>query len=288
LTGVTLVITGFIGINLIRSVKKEVEHREKIEGLAKKLETTNKSLGEANEKLKDLDQLKSEFVSLATHQIRAPLAAIKGYLSEIFEGDFGPFSAEMDKPLRTIAQSTENLVHIVGDFLNISRIEQGNMKYDLTDFDLKTIVGDVIKELRPNLERTRLEVKFEAPENSYKVHADINKIKQIVGNLIDNSMKYTPQGSITVALSVKSEAQKIHFSITDTGIGISPDALPRLFQKFSRAKGANEVNVIGTGLGLYAAKLMVEGQGGRVWAESEGIGKGSTFNMELPASAQNK
>ena len=282
LTAITLVITAVIGVNLIRSVKKEVKQKEDIEKLAQKLEVTNTGLEAANEKLKELDVLKSEFVSLATHQIRAPLSAIKGYLSEVFEGDFGPYSKELEKPLQVVFQSTENLVNIVADFLNISRIEGGKMKYELAPVDLKTVVDEVVKELKPNLDRVGLELKVNIPNGHYVVYADMGKVKQVIGNLIDNAMKYTPKGSITLSLTADEKAQKIRFSVSDTGIGIPAEVIPKLFQKFSRAKNANEVNIIGTGLGLYVAKLMIEGQSGRIWAESPGAGKGSTFSMELP------
>lgn len=268
LTAITLIISGWLGLVIIRSVKKEIDAKE--------------ALAIANEKLKELDQLKSEFVSLATHQIRAPLSAIKGYLSEAFEGDFGPISKELEKPLQVVFQSTENLVNIVGDFLNISRIESGNMKYELAPVNLKQVVEETVKGLKPNFERAGLELKIDVPEGNYNVYADVGKVKQIIGNLIDNSMKYTPQGSIKISLASNPQTQKVLFAIADTGIGIAAEVIPKLFQKFTRAKGANDVNIIGTGLGLYVAKLMIEGQKGRVWAESPGVGKGSTFFVELP------
>lgn len=278
LNAITLILSISFGYLLIKNIRREEEYRKRIEKLANDLET-------ANEKLKELDQLKSEFVSLATHQIRAPLTAIKGYLSEVFEGDYGPISKELEMPLRTVFQSTENLVEIVGDFLNISRIESGNMKYELAPLDLKQVVEETLSGLKPNFERAGLELKMEIPEgHNYEIYADIGKVKQVIGNLVDNAMKYTPKGSITVALKSDSQNQKVTFAISDTGIGIAPGVLPKLFQKFTRAKNANEVNIIGTGLGLYVARLMVEGQHGRVWAESPGTGKGSTFYMELPVA----
>jgi len=277
ITAITLVITGIIGINLMRSVKKEIRLREEIEKQEKQLEI-------ANTKLKELDQLKSEFVSLATHQIRAPLSAIKGYLSEVFEGDYGHYPKELEKPLRVVYDSTENLVNIVGDFLNISRIESGNMKYELASVDMKQVVTDSIKTLNPNIERAGLELKVEIPEGTFGVYADIGKVKQVIGNLIDNSIKYTPKGSLKVSLSKNEKTQKVLFELTDTGIGIPPEVLPKLFQKFTRAKDANEVNIIGTGLGLYVAKMMIEGQKGRVWATSPGKGRGSSFFVELPVA----
>ena len=271
-----------LAIVVVRGVKKEVAQREKIEKLATELEKSNSALEQANVRLQELDVLKSEFVSLATHQIRAPLSAIKGYLSEVFEGDFGPVTDKLKKPLQIVFQSTENLVHIVGDFLNISRIEQNKMKYELKPLDLKQLVEDLMKELKPNIDRAGLGFSFEAPAGNYEIYADIGKVREVVSNLVDNALKYTKQGSIKITLSSNEATQKVRLAITDTGIGIDPALMPKLFQKFTRAEGANEVNIIGTGLGLYVAKMMIEGQHGRVWAESAGLGKGSQFYVELP------
>ena len=239
-------------------------------------------LEQANVRLQELDKLKSEFVSLATHQIRAPLSAIKGYLSEVFEGGFGTVTPELEKVLRIVFQSTENLVHIVGDFLNISRIEQNKMKYELAPLDLKKLVEDLVKELKPNIDRVGLGFSFEAGAGDFTVNADIGKVREVVSNLVDNALKYTPKGSIKLSLSADEAKKKVLLKISDTGIGIDPAVMPKLFQKFTRAEGANEVNIIGTGLGLYVAKMMIEGMQGRIWAESEGKDKGSQFYVELP------
>jgi signal transduction histidine kinase len=260
---------------LVRSVQKEISNRKKIESLAKDLE-------KANDHLKDLDKLKSEFLSLASHQIRAPLGAIKGYLSEIFEGDFGPVTKEVEAPLHIVYQSTENLVTIVNDFLNISRIEQGNMKYELSVFDFKKAVEEVAAAIKPNIDRKGLTFSMEAQEGNYMVNADIGKIKQIVGNLMDNSIKYTPSGWMKAILTVDETARTIRLGIKDSGVGIAKETISQLFQKFTRAQDANRVNIMGTGLGLYVAKLMMEAQHGKIWVESEGKGKGSTFFIELP------
>jgi signal transduction histidine kinase len=177
--------------------------------------------------------------------------------------------------------STQNLIVIVNEFLDISRIEQGRMKYDMVDFDMNTLVTDIVTELKPMIDKAHLSADIILDkDNPCEVHADMGKIKQVVGNLIDNSIKYTPQGGITV--SVSKENKKVKVQIKDTGIGIAEDDVSKLFAKFSRAKDAFRTNVIGTGLGLYVAKQMIEAQGGKVWVESGGLGKGSTFYIELP------
>ncbi len=237
----------------------------------------------ANERLKELDALKNEFVSLATHQIRAPLTAIKGYISLVQEGDYGPVSPEIAQALTIIMSSTNNLVTIVGDFLDVSRIEGGKMKYDYSDFDIEKLAEEVISEYRPNVEKRGLALEFTFEQNkNYMVHADKGKVKQVIGNILDNSIKYTPHGNIKVNVSISEQSGKSIIKISDTGVGIPATTMPKLFQKFSRAENANETNILGTGLGLYIARNMIESMSGRVWAESEGANTGSQFYIEIP------
>ena len=166
LNAFTLVISTVVGLMIVRSVKKEVALREQVERLADSLEKandrladTNISLQNVNEKLKELDQLKTEFVSLATHQIRGPLGAIKGYISLITEGDYGPLPENLREPMDTIFKSTDSLSKIVTDFLDVTRIEQGQMKYEMTEFDLRDLVNEVVNELKPNIENHKLELR---------------------------------------------------------------------------------------------------------------------------------
>lgn len=264
-------------IMIVRSVYREVEQRQTIEKLVTKLE-------DANTRLTELDQMKSEFISLASHQIRGPLAAIKGYASLILEGDYGRVPKNIQEPIETIFQSCQSLVTIVEDFLNVSRIEQGRMKYDFTDFDIVELVRQVITELRPSINKKGLRIVTSLPEERIMVNADVGKIKQVIGNLVDNATKYTKEGSLTIALEYNGISKKVLFTISDTGVGISPETLPKLFQKFSRAEDAAKANILGTGLGLYVAKELLKAHEGRIWAESAGVGKGSTFFVEMPLS----
>jgi len=283
LVGITLVISAVVGTMIVRGMKKEIAQKEQIGKLAESLEKTNFSLENANEKLKELDQLKTEFVSLTTHQIRGSLTALKGYASMILEGDFGEVPEKVKEPIGIIYESSRSLEEIVEDFLDVSRIEQGKMKYNLEKVDFKELVKHVIEELRPTIDKTKLAFSFSFSGDNFMVNADKDKIKQVVLNFIDNSLKYTTSGGVNVRLeNVVSGGKKVvRFSVKDTGVGISKDTLPKLFEKFSRAKDANKTNILGTGLGLYVAKKMVEAHEGRLWAESEGEGKGSTFFVEL-------
>ncbi|MEK7609744.1 MAG: ATP-binding protein [Patescibacteria group bacterium] len=280
--GSLLIITIAVGILLIRSVIKEVQSREKIQLLATDLE-------KANDRLTELDRQKSEFVSFATHQLRAPLTAMKGYASLILEGDLGETSKEACEAVGRIFESTNTLTSIVDDYLNITRIELGTMKYAFETLNMKTLVEDVIAELKPNIDKA-VNVKFSFnAENSgmdYRITADRDKLKQVIANLIDNSFKYTPKGTIDARLSFDRPRHKFVFTLKDTGIGISSEVLPLLFNKFSRAGNANKTNIKGTGLGLFVAKQMITAQHGTIRAESEGEGKGSTFIVEIDPFAK--
>jgi signal transduction histidine kinase len=285
LVGITLLISSILGLVLVRSVKKEVKSRERIEELADNLVKSNDKLEGANIKLKELDKLKSEFLSLASHQIRNPLTAIKGYASLVLDGTYGEVSHPVREAVDRMYQSTQSLVTIVSDFLDISRIEQGTMKYDFTSFDIKKLAIEVVEEFRPNILHAGLSISSVAGPGDYFVNADQGKIKQVIGNLIDNAIKYTPTGSIKVALSRYSLSDgtsgRVRVTVSDTGVGLDKEVIPQLFAKFTRDKDAFRTNVTGTGLGLYLAKQMVQAHHGKIWAESDGKGKGSRFIIEL-------
>ncbi len=279
LNGITFLGIIIFGKYLIKSVKKEIEQRELLESLTLRLEKSNSNLEVANEKLKGLDKLKTEFVSLASHQLRSPLTAIKGYTSMLLEGDYGDINKEAKETIERVMESSNNLTIVVEDLLNISKIESGGMKYEMIKFDLGELVLHTSKELSITAEKKGLKLICNVSEkDNYFVNADKDKIRQVLVNLIDNGMKYTPNGEIITDL--KKDNNKIILSIKDTGVGVSPEAKKNLFEKFSRGDGA-KLNAGGSGLGLYLVKEILKAHGGRVWVDSEGVGKGSTFSVEL-------
>jgi signal transduction histidine kinase len=269
----TLIVFIIAGILLVKSVSREVEQRERIEKLLEKLEI-------ANMRLKELDQMKSEFLSLATHQIRSPLTAIKGYASMLLDGDYGELPKEAKNSVNIIMRSCQNLVNIVNDFLNISRIEQGRMVYDKSVFNIGDLVSEVINQYKPNLEDAKLSLSVNIPESPIPIEADKDKLKQIVGNIVDNAIKYTKKGEVRV--SVSESGKEVVIEVKDTGIGIEPFEIENLFMKFFRTREAHRKNISGSGLGLYIARKIAEAHGGTIEAHSEGIGKGSTFKIILP------
>jgi signal transduction histidine kinase len=289
LTGVTLAMSVIFGGLLIRSVQREVAQREEIENLAKNLTKSNDNLFVANEKLKELNKQKTEFVSIASHQLRSPLTAIKGYTSMLLEGSFGPIEDKARGAIDRVYESSIRLVNVIEDFLNITRIELGRMKYEISVFDISQIAETVAKDQEPNAKKRGLSLELERGSSNQQISADSGKVTQVVSNIIDNSIKYTPSGWIKVKVETlpvgKSKSKEVvRLSVSDSGVGIDKNTMPKLFDKFVRADDAGKTNISGTGLGLYVAKQIVEGLKGKIWAESEGKGKGSTFFVEFPKS----
>lgn len=276
LTAVLAVIFGYF---LVRSVKQEIREKERNEVLAK-------DLAKANIRLRELDKLKSEFVSIASHQLRSPLTAIRGYASMLNEGSFGAIPEKAKEPLLRIEESSRFMALSVDDFLNVSRIESGSMKYEKAIFSLSKLASAVADDLRPAATKKGLVLVYRSDSDTdMHVSADEGKVRQVIQNVVDNAMKYTPKGTVSIVAQDDVKAKRARVIVVDTGVGMSEDTATNLFGKFVRAKNANTVNVYGTGLGLYIAKQMIEAMGGTLTAKSPGEGKGSTFTIELPLEA---
>ena len=276
----------FLGSLIIRSVIKEIEAREEIRKLADELAATNVQLEVSNERLRILDQRKSEFVSIASHQLRTPVTAMKGYSSLLLEDAYGAVPEKMKDPIDKIFRSSERLALMITDFLNVSKIEQGSMTYTFVPLDLKKMMVDLVQDFHIAAGEKKLDVETDIPDGEkFNVVADEGKIRQIISNLLDNAIKYTPEGSVRVSLKKEpthGEDGMILLQIKDTGIGLSQDDIHHLFGKFTRGAEGSKVNTSGSGLGLYVAKKMMEEHKGNIWVDSEGKGKGSVFCIELP------
>ncbi|MBP6854983.1 MAG: hypothetical protein KBC29_01965 [Candidatus Pacebacteria bacterium] len=273
---ITLGLLSIVGYFLIRGVMREIRQKERLTVLSN-------SLSEANEKLKDLDKLKTEFLSLASHQLRSPLTAITGYTSMLLDGSFGEVQPKQKEAIDRVFESSRHLTKVVEDLLNVSKIEQGGMKYEMKPFDFTEAVSTLSADLSVTAEKKGLKLKFSTDSsNNYFVNGDMEKIRQVIINLIDNSIKYTETGgSIDVSVTY-SPLDRVLLSIKDTGMGIEPSIAKTLFQKFSRGEGG-KVNTGGSGLGLYLAKEIIDAHKGKIWLESKGKGKGTEFYVELSA-----
>ena len=277
------------GTLLIRSVRDEVRAREKIQGLAKNLSETNWELAKKNEQLRIIDQRKSEFVSIVSHQLRTPITAIKGYSSLLLEETFGKLSETQKPPLDKIFVSSTRLAEMVSDFLDISKIEQGTMAYTFKQVDFGKMVADLVEEFQERAKAKNISLEFKKGEGEpFSVIADEGKVRQVVSNVIDNSIKYTPTGGIVVTMERNQAQGTITCKLKDTGVGLSQDDIHHLFGKFTRGTEGSKINASGSGLGLYVAKKMLEANKGDIWVDSEGVGKGSTFVIALPKEGSEK
>lgn len=272
----TVLFVLFVGFGymLVKSVLNEIKQRQELQ--------------QAYVKLKELDEAKSEFVSIASHQLRTPLTAIKGYISMLVEGTYGKLNPKQRKPMESVYNSNERLIRLVNDLLNVSRIESGRIKMDWQKAKLEEVIKCVVEELQIKAKEKNLKLQFEKPKlpmPSFKM--DTAKVRNIVLNIIDNAIRYTNKGGITITLAPKPknrnlELESVLITIQDTGGGMSKEELSHLFESFSRGKTGTKMWTDGAGLGLYIAKRFTQMHGGRIWAESQGKGRGSTFFVELP------
>ena len=274
LTSLTFLLSIVFGIFLIRSVKNEIRRKEELQVVTDKLAA-------ANVELKRLDQSKTEFISIASHQLRTPLTAIKGFVSLLLEGSYGAVPASIADVLDKIYTANDRIVHLVEDLLNISRMESGRLKYEYAEVNILEFLNELRDTFALVAKKKGLDLTFEVPAGALApAWIDRQKAFEVVSNLIDNAIKYTSAGSVRVR--AEGVPGFVRISVADTGVGIDPDMMPVLFQKFSRGKESGKMHVSGTGLGLYVGKSMIEAQGGHIGVTSEGRDKGSTFFVELP------
>jgi len=248
--------------------------------LQKKIDTATKELKQTNDKLRALDEAKDEFVSMASHQLRTPLTSIKGYLSMVMEGDAGKINEDQRKMLGQAFFSSQRMVYLISDLLNVSRLKTGKFIIEAKPVYLPDLVESEVSQLKEGAAAKNLTLVFSKPKKFATLNLDNMKIRQVVMNFTDNAIYYTPAGGkITVAL--KETAKSVEFSVKDSGIGVPKDEQHKLFAKFYRAENARKARPDGTGLGLFMAKKVIIAQGGSMIFDSK-EGKGSTFGFSFP------
>ncbi len=227
------------------------------------------------------DQMKTEFVSIASHELLTPTAAIKGYLSMILDDNMGEIDEQARAFLVKVFNSADRLSHLVEDLLNVSRIESGRLKVNKREFSLLDSAKRAADELQVNAKNKNIDLAMVMPQVALpNVYADPDHIYRVLVNLISNAIKYTPQGWVRCFVT-QYDPNIILFSVSDSGLGIPSDSLPHLFEKFYRADRREIAGIQGTGLGLYISKKIIELMGGQLWVASE-VGKGTTFYFTLP------
>jgi PAS domain S-box-containing protein len=231
---------------------------------------------------KELERLKSDFISTVSHELRTPLTSIKGYVDLVLAGDVGPLTPEQKEFLTIVSQNTTRLTELINDLLEIERLESGRIEFEFAELDLAEVLENVARSLHVNAEQKGLEFLTEIP-SGLKVRGDRERLAQVFLNLLSNAIKYTPAG--TVELRAHQEDDAVVVEVRDTGIGLSESDLQKLFQKFFRSDNPYVRKVGGTGLGLSIAKAIVERHGGTITVTSQ-LGQGSTFTVRLPALAR--
>lgn len=257
--------------------------------LKEEVQRATHDLRKANERLRELDKLKDEFVSLSSHELRTPMTAVKYYLWTVLNDKKTKVDPEQKSYLEQAYSSTERLIKLVNDMLNLSRIESGKITVTPSEIDIRQLFEEVISEVKPVAEKQGLTVKENiAKETKTVINADKDKIKEVLINLIGNSIKFTSDGGKIIIGLGKKENQLV-VSVSDTGKGIAKEDMPKLFRKFGMLqKSYDKIKAHGTGLGLYISKSIVELHGGKMWAESDGENKGSTFYFTLDYETKEK
>jgi len=229
----------------------------------------------------ELEQMKTQFVSLVSHELRTPLTSIKGSLGLILAGAAGEISPQARQFLEIALNSTDRLIRIVNDLLDLSKLEAGKVQLNLVEVSPREVVEECITELESFAESRKIKVLNEVPEDLPTVLADRDRLKQTIINLLSNAIKFSPEGKKVIVGAEMFDSKAVKFWVKDFGIGIPEDELDRIFEKFAQVKKKAVSPTEGTGLGLSITKQIVELHGGRIWVESE-VGKGTTFYFTIP------
>ncbi len=277
-------------ISVLQAIANEVSlavqnvlHFEEIQHfnvtLQERVEEQTRKYRTANEKLKKLDETKDEFISMASHQLRTPLTSVKGYLSMVLEGDAGPLKPQQEQLLKQSFMSSQRMVNLIADLLNLSRLNTGKFVIETAPTDLRVIVDQEIAQLHETAKAKNITLTYVNPKTFSLLPLDEGKIHQVVMNFIDNAIYYTPEGG-QIEVSLNETPSHIEFRVQDSGIGVPREMQHKLFGKFYRADNARRMRPDGTGLGLYMAKKVVVAQGGSIIFASQ-EGKGSTFGFRF-------
>jgi len=250
--------------------------KENLEALSDSYE----KLYQANLNLRELDNLKSHFIANVSHELKSPLTSIVGYTEYLLGGKMGPISPPQQKGLEVISRNLKKLTHQIVELVDITSIEAGHLTLDETTFEIKPLLEEVSSNYRAEAHKKKLKVSSSSPDK-VRVRGDRDRIMQVMDNLVENALKFSQSGSIT--LSAEAVAQKVLISVSDTGAGIPAEFLPRIFDRFYQVDGSSTRKYGGVGLGLSIVKAIIEAHGSQILVVSR-LGGGTTFSFELTAA----
>lgn len=263
----TLILVSILGYYLILSVKKEIEQKEKMMKL--------------NIELESLLSQRESLTHLITHKVKGVFTRSKYIFAGLLDGSFGEISEQVRKVANMGLKSDTTGINTVDLILNASNLQKGTFSFEKDSLDFKDLFMQIFNEKKNVADMKNLKFEQKVEDGEYAMNGDIIWVKEVVNNLVDNALSYTKEGGVIMSLA-HIAGNKLLFNVKDTGVGLSEEDKRILFTEGGRGKESIKVNVDSTGYGLFTVKLVVEGHGGRVWAESEGVGKGSTFCVELP------
>ncbi len=234
----------------------------------------------ANEELKSLDMMKDEFLSNVTHELKTPITSIKGYSELMVNGKLGELTKKQKNALDAVIRNSERLNRLIDSLVYLTLVRIGKVKYNFGQVQIGQIIDNAVWDISPLVEKKGLTIEKNIPPSLPSINGDEDKITEVLINLIENAIKFTPSGGrITVAVDVEND--NLHITVSDTGIGIPPEYIKSMFQEFYQVDTSTTSNNSGTGLGLFISKSIIEAHNGNIWAESE-VGMGTTIHLILP------
>ncbi|MFH1347697.1 MAG: PAS domain-containing protein [Candidatus Margulisiibacteriota bacterium] len=266
-------------VSVVHAIRDISERKQRQERMRKVLLESQA----ANERLRDIDMSKDELLSIVTHDLKSPLVPVEGYADMLRKGLAGPISDRQKVYAERIKEQSIKMRAMIDQLLDYTHVEFGKIKLNPEVFQINNLVVEAVEEIMPEADKKKMKIDLDLSKDELAINADKRMIGRVISNLISNAIKYTPEGGRMI-ISLRRANGNVHFSVADNGIGISKDDLPKVFDKFFMVEQKKVRERGSLGLGLHIAKDFIEAHGGKIWAESEGEGKGSKFNFTLAAA----